>query len=460
MRGMISFFCLSLAAAAAAADPRPAFPGAAGYGAFATGWRGGEIRKVTSLADHGPGSLRACAEGRSPRVCIFAVGGTIVLDSPLRLGPDLYLAGQTAPGGGIQIRLGQAANTPVVIKNSHDVVVRFLKIRPGAPSRPSPSVDAVTVENAQRVYLDHLSLMYATDELFNIHVSNAQAADITLANSILAWGLDRANHPKGRHSKGALICSGDGPRPECGRVTLWRNLFAHNRDRNPDVNATGTGPVEVLNNVFYNPVSQFGEFYNLYGDTRITYAGNLALAGPSTIRPRPPAAEAFPFEPGHALDIQAWDNLALDRGRGCGRAQPLELWGAEARKRLLSAPPDPPSAPLIPAAEVLQAVLAGAGDRTPSRPRDAQDAQAAAEAADCRGRVADRAEEAGGWPQLPPAQAPADSDGDGLPDLWEAARPGLDPAVPSDPWAADPHSGLPYIEAWLAELAGDRAVPQ
>lgn len=279
-----------LAPAAAAAL---AFPGAVGYGRDADGWRGGQIVKVTTLADEGPGSLRACAERDGPRVCLIQVAGTIIVGRPIMVRSDVYIAGQTAPGDGIQIRLDGVGATPLVIKNAHDVLVRFIKVRPGPTDTPSPAVDSVTVENAQRIYLDHLSLSFATDETFNVHASKGETSDITLARSLLSYSLDRSSHPKGRHSKGALICSYDKSASGCGRITLWRNVFAHHRDRNPDVKASATGPVEVVNNIFYNPISQFGEYYNLVGDTRILHVGNVTMPGPSTISDLPPSVEVF-----------------------------------------------------------------------------------------------------------------------------------------------------------------------
>lgn len=144
------------------------------------------------------------------------------------------------------------------------------------------------------------------------------ASDITLADSILAYSLDRSNHPDGKHSKGALICSdtGEPSENECGRISLIRNLFAHHRDRNPDVKATSLGPVEIVNNIFYNPISQFGEFYDLLGDARIAYVGNLALAGPSTNDRAAAAVELFDRVPGNDIAIAAEGNAA----RTCGGA--------------------------------------------------------------------------------------------------------------------------------------------
>ena len=119
------------AAHAIAAERLPAFPGAEGYGRFATGGRGGDVAHVTTLDDDGPGSLRDAIRTKKadvPRTVVFDVGGTIRLKKQLRIerAAGLTLAGQTAPGGGIAIR-----DHGVEFRACRDLVVRHMRFRLG-----------------------------------------------------------------------------------------------------------------------------------------------------------------------------------------------------------------------------------------------------------------------------------------------------------------------------------------
>ena len=76
-----------------------AFPGAEGFGRYATGGRDGSVYVVTNLNDSGAGSLRD-AVSKTDRIVVFAVGGTINIKSRIVVSKRVTILGQTAPGGG------------------------------------------------------------------------------------------------------------------------------------------------------------------------------------------------------------------------------------------------------------------------------------------------------------------------------------------------------------------------
>jgi len=385
------------------------------------------------------------------------VAGTIEVNRPIHVASNTYIAGQTAPGDGVQIKLGASHATPLLIVNAHDVLVRFLKVRPGPSRQPSSSVDGVTIASSNAIYLDHLSVQFATDENVSVHTDGRPTRDITISHTIVAWGLDHANHPKGKHSKGALICShGAIPASPCGRISLIQNLFAHNRDRNPDVKATDVGPIEVINNVFYDPKSQFAEIYNIIGDTRISYVGNVALTGPSTRRSRrPPALEAFARNPDHVLEIFADDNLYGPRS-GCRVIRRLPAIGRGARRFLVDHPAEPLTHEPMPASQTYEYVLNAVGARLPNgRFRDRLDRMLTDSVRTCSGEVIDSVDEIGGWPEWRASEKFDDTDRDGMPDAWEAERSGLDPYDMGDAWLDRDGDGWSNLEEYLSVVAGD-----
>ena len=443
----------------------PAFPGAIGYGQIATGWRGGDIVKVTNTEDRGPGSLRHCLETLSmPRVCIVETSGTIEVDSGILIQPNVYLAGQTAPGDGLQIRLSDRSDgsAPLIVKNSHDVLIRNLKSRPGPGGEPSSSISAILLENAERVMLDRLSLMFASDQVFSVHTENGSASNITLQRSIVAYGLDRSNHPKGRHSKGALICSQIRAAPEngdrCGFVTLWGNVFAHNNDRNPDLNSSSM-PMQVVNNVFYNARSQFGEFYDHTGSMEIDYIGNLVLYGPNTVKSRPPyPVEIFDFEEDYEVIMYARDNIGpVHRGSSEGKYD--RIVPPLVRDRLVDQPLtlDSMPLPIVPVDNVFNAVLNTAGDRLPEGKRepDRLDQRVTTDLERRSGRIIDHPNDVSGYPEPAGGTPVIDSDQDGMSDDWERRHSGVDPDR-FDAWDDRDRDGWANLEEYLSELAGDR----
>jgi len=103
-----------------------AFPGAEGFGKYSRGGRAGQVFYVTNLNDSGPGSLRAALLAAGPRIVLFQVSGTIALQSNVSVSnPFLTIAGNTAPGDGVQIK---GAHIDI---RTHDVVIRYLRVRSG-----------------------------------------------------------------------------------------------------------------------------------------------------------------------------------------------------------------------------------------------------------------------------------------------------------------------------------------
>lgn len=58
---------------------------------------GGKVFIVSNLNDKGPGSFREAAEAKEKRMIVFAVSGTIHLETRLSIKADVTIAGQTAP---------------------------------------------------------------------------------------------------------------------------------------------------------------------------------------------------------------------------------------------------------------------------------------------------------------------------------------------------------------------------
>ena len=136
----------------------PAFPGAEGFGARTPGGRGGKVLLVRNLNDDGPGSFREAVTAKGPRTVVFRVGGLITLKSPVKITePFLTVAGQTAPGDGICIRGSEVSIA------THDVIVRYMRFRPGDIS--GGEVDALNIVGDSRdVIVDHCSATWSIDE--------------------------------------------------------------------------------------------------------------------------------------------------------------------------------------------------------------------------------------------------------------------------------------------------------
>ncbi|GAF80233.1 unnamed protein product, partial [marine sediment metagenome] len=254
-----TLFSLTLPALANDATAVPAFPGAEGFGARATGGRGGRVIAVTNLNDRGPDSFRAAVRVEEPRIVVFRVSGTIALKSRVRIRGDVTIAGQTAPGDGICLR-----NYGVDFSRANNVIIRYLRFRPGDTEKIE--LDAFGGRDARDVIIDHCSVSWGIDECLSMYRNQ----NVTVQWCLISESLYHSAHHKGNHGYAGIWGGQNG--------SYHHNLLAHHSSRNPRV-ASDQQNVDLRNNVIYN----WG-FNSLYGGERSTVnvVGCYYKPGPGT----------------------------------------------------------------------------------------------------------------------------------------------------------------------------------
>jgi hypothetical protein len=443
-----------------------AFPGAEGFGSDTPGGRGGAVYVVTSLDDAGSGSLRECVEAEGPRTCVFATGGTIVLDSALSAtSPFLTIAGQTAPGGGILLRNGPNASDSLDVA-THDVIVRYVTIRRGPPPETS-DVNGIGMydNNDDTVYnivIDHCSLGWTNDRILFTWYG---ARDYAIQWSIFSEGLDSNRNTKGPlSSKGVMLGSalaGEGStRPGGRNVSFHHDLVAHCLERTPLVKPAGLA--EVVNIVVYNSGWNFGavDLEDQLVPVLANYLGNYFAAGPDTDSDTFGINVDHPQASGARIFVQ--DNIGPQREDGSlPEANVLQERAVPYRVEMINAsnPPFPITVHACASADACDAydyVLASAGNSqrldgsgTFHVRRDAVDQRIIQEVSLREGRVIDAPGlstcedpsacrylttddyarygiddplDPDGWPVIEAGTAYEDADGDGMSDEWEGAH--------------------------------------
>ncbi len=473
-----------------------AFPTAEGYGANSVGGRGGRIIKVTNLNDSGPGSLRAALQATGPRIVVFTVSGTIYLTDDIVLtsaNSFLTVAGQTSPGG-IQIRGGPAgaglSRSIVLYDGIHDVIIRYLRVRPGGP-HPATGIsysdaqgniilDGGTTVNGPvtNIIVDHSSFQWSTGKTIQNYnwVTNT-----TWQWNIIASGVPQ---PLGcapddcGNSFGALF--GGDLNGDLQTSSIHHNLFVHFGGRVPLVQRSGT--TDFVNNVIYNwgtncPLctpayngsngAYFGRF-EVNTTAVVNMVNNHYIAGPNT---DPAPNQTFIIGNGGASRERGGTKIYVSGNwssqtcpSGCAGGNDWNLgWLDEdigylpcatgtscETKYKVTTPFSSPTVVTTPTANLKSVVTATVGAYKPSR--DSVDATTINDVNNRSGNIAN-IRNGGPWPTLTGGAAPVDTDGDGIPDSWEIAH-GLNPNDPSDGPRIAPN-GYTNVENYLNELAGD-----
>ncbi|MBC8095287.1 MAG: pectate lyase [Akkermansiaceae bacterium] len=399
----------------------PAFPGAEGFGRFATGGRGGEVYHVTNLKDSGPGSLRDAVSRRN-RTVVFEVGGVIPISERLVVAPNVTIAGQTAPGGGIAVY-----GNGISFSGANNSITRHIRFRMGV--KGDAGRDAISIANGCEMIFDHVSVSWGRDENFSI---SGPVTNVTIQNCIIAQGLQP-------HSAGGLIQTGGG-------VSILRTLYIDNYTRNPKVK----GVNQYVNNVVYN----WGEggCYILGDSASDSFANvmnNCFINGPNT------GADAF---------IRGNTNFHLFAAHNFHDANRNGLFDGEILAQpdygvvgWQEQPYDYPPLTMLSPVQAYQHVLARSGA---SLSRDPVDQRLINELLSLGGlgQIITNENHApmSGPGQIIGGTAPVDSDRDGMPDLWENAL-GLNPQDARDRNHIAP-GGYTQLEEYLNWLAGPHAL--
>lgn len=436
-----------------------AFPGAEGYGRFAQGGRGGDVYHVSNLNDAGPGSLReGIISASGPRTIVFDVSGNIRLKSTLEINNKAFLtiAGQTAPGDGITL-----CDWTVSMKNCHDMVIRYIRIRLGDKNKPTGGYDAMLTNDVDHLIFDHCSISWGIDGNHDLR----RGGNFTLQWCILGEALNNSLHEEGAH---AMLASYRNP---IGNLSLHHNVLTSSRDRHPTLGAGGkTGDhlghlVDFRNNVIYN---WSGEVYSDEADGHggaTNFCDNMVVAINNVWQPGPESdPEIQPIsikgnQPGgphgymsgnyfvgrkdwtqdnySAINVERFYIHPNYKYRGT-----LEDW-----KRPL--PDQGDNVPTTYAAHhAYELVLNEAGA---SLSRDEVDIRLTQNVRYGMGKLIDSQEEVGGWPELQSKPPLKDSDLDGMPDLWEKEN-GLNSQDPEDRNGDLNGDGFTNLEEYLNGL--------
>jgi hypothetical protein len=288
-----------------------AFSGADGAGALASGGRGGIVYHVTKLdtkfSDNGTGTLRYGLNDANfknpdgsviPRTIVFDVGGSIWLgrntgdtegwdtQDPLSAGSNVTIAGQTAPGGINIVGGGLKAN-------GTNEIIRNVLIAPGYGTRSLNSTtgyadsyvyDGMNI-HANNVMVDHVSTFFATDEGIS---ADEVANHVTVQYSNISQGQ---NYPQADaenpgvytgHALGSLWQPGSN-----ATTSILHNLYAQEKGRLVRVGTeasklttAGVGSFnDIRNNVFYNWYDTAGTGASSQPSAN-NFIGNFYLAGP------------------------------------------------------------------------------------------------------------------------------------------------------------------------------------
>ncbi len=446
-----------------------AFPEAEGFGAHASGGRGGQVIYVTNLNASGPGSLRAALEIEGPRTILFKVSGLIDTAAEIIYG-DVTIAGQTSPGGVI-VRGLICDEVYEPVGDCDNLIVRHLRSRPrdfeGFPSPNYLLEDALRLDGVTNAIYDHLSLANALDETAQV----SQSSNITIQNSILAELVNPDHVDLG----GMLINYSTAALP-MDNLSIHHNLWNRLGGRMPEISCESPDcagryiDIELSNNmawdpriaIWYNPSIEPGgggpdfhlnlNWVNNYWAAPASFTHGMILDNVLS------ESENNLFFSGNQMNL--YPALSDEELAWC--CNDFSTNGSNVTTPLatmLTARHDFPGITYTPTTGLQQYMI----DNVGAFPRDPMDRRLVGylESGTFSGAAID-VDQGDGWATDAAPAAPIDTDNDGLPDAWEtdhgldpnAANPnGIDLSSDADNGIWGCTAGYTNLECYLNELA-------
>jgi len=449
--------------------PLAAFPGAEGFGANATGGRGGSVLYVTNLNADGVGSLQWAIDQPGTKYILFKVSGLIDTQIHLTNG-NVTIAGQTSPGG-ITIRGFVTDESPYQDQDVHapadfaeNWIMQHIRIRPGLTA---PGDDGLRLRYTRNAIVDHISIGNAIDEAIEISYSH----DITVQNTIIAETV-------GSHSfYGGVLMNYSNPAYGFGldNISLHHNVFNRIEGRLPEGSresaaaANSVMNLELSNNLYWDP-----RFFVALGVT-----SGVASGGPQPIYWKLNAVNNL-FHTANSFQFGMFDDQILNVARNelfvsgnkmdlypsrsdyqlfyCCNDYPAETSpGATSRQAQARTTRLPfPAITYTPTDQLRAYLLNYAG----AWPRDPMDTRLMSfVASNTISGAAPNTNPAGdgllpAYVGSPPA-APTDTDTDGMPDAWEVTK-GTNPTIANTNAHTLSAVGYTDLEVYLNELSTSR----
>tara|TARA_R110000868_G_scaffold149373_1_gene371835 strand:+ start:33 stop:1793 length:1761 start_codon:yes stop_codon:yes gene_type:complete len=407
-----------------------AFPTAHGFGRYATGGRGGKVIPVTNLNDSGDGSLRAALTASGARTIIFRVSGTINLSTYITVkNPNFTIAGETAPGQGIQID----GSGGMQIQASN-FIIRHIRFRGSSViSNLRIITSSGVVEDG---IIDHCSFSWPDPAEMNISIEassgngNVQARDITVQNCIM-----------GEATRGMLLYKGH------YRISVYRNYFANVQQRAINANRPMWIPsnelsFEEINCLAHNTQiemiqASYGTKFTAIGNKRTNASGSYTSSAKTIVD-----VYTLPGEDGDWNETYIYENDNIN--------QLGSTYDGSTASYIKGSP--------YATSDITGNLILSASDIDEMLPtlgafywdRDAVDTRYINDYMNNTGSIGTYS---GTPPTLKGGTAYTDSDGDGMSDDWETSR-GLNPNS-ADNNGDDDNDGYTNLEEFLHTLARD-----